>query len=63
MMKQPHLFVIVVELNTNTMETISIERVYPLPMCEEDYICPYCGKNLEEIDGKLYCENCGVREI
>lgn len=44
------------------METMSI-RVYPLPEYEEDMICPYCGKELEEVNGKLYCDNCGVREI
>lgn len=44
------------------MESIGINRTYPLPI-EEDMICPYCGKDLEEIDGKFYCKNCGVREI
>lgn len=30
---------------------------------ETDIICPYCGKEMEEIDGKYYCENCGAREM
>lgn len=30
---------------------------------DTDVICPYCGRVMEEIDGKWYCEYCGAREI
>lgn len=34
-----------------------------LLIMETDIICPYCGKVMEELDGKFYCENCGAREM
>ena len=44
------------------MDTMDIIREYSL-VDKEDFVCPYCGKVLDEVDGKWYCENCGVREI
>jgi len=40
------------------METSEINMQY-----EDDFICPYCGHIMTQIDGLLYCENCGTREI
>jgi predicted amidophosphoribosyltransferase len=29
----------------------------------ETIFCPYCGKEMDEINNMWYCENCGAREI
>ncbi len=45
------------------MDTMNIIREYSYGDNPGNIICPYCGKELDEVDGKWYCENCGVREI
>lgn len=30
---------------------------------DDDIVCPYCGRYMVEVNGKLFCENCGTREI
>lgn len=45
------------------MDTKDIIREFIWVDRQEEPVCPYCGKVLEEVGGKWYCENCGVREI
>lgn len=43
------------------MDQLTEREIYQYSI--DELICPYCGQELKEIDGKLYCENCGMREV
>ena len=43
------------------MYELTQEEIYQYSI--DELVCPYCGHDLEEIGDKLYCENCGLKEI
>ena len=43
------------------MDQLTEREIYQYSI--DELICPYCGQDLIEIEGKLYCENCGMREV